>query len=958
MAEHRLKWLTDIIGGGGDKSEKEESVGPIYPTPDGKPISSSAADVTSLQPVKNWSHPFKQKNKVSAIDQLTQLANATAGYYPLGAGGLWHGGVHFDSGTAGVLDQSSVVCIADGEVVAYRIDMNSSVTSYVQNKKPMPKPFSRNFVLVRHRIEAPIIQGGDNAPPSLIIYSLYMHLEDGAVYQNTPTLTRPQFWEKKDDYIVPMSAKDAGPNLPERLGINVRHQEKRGSVIDLLPQGVLVRVSGEGAFRRLQNTMGPARLLDADGALLGYVRFDQLEPVEGGEYRAKAGLTIYEEINSKRSLRKPDLPKGTQVKISGEGELRKLERIAQFVHFDSLQALPVPRAYDEICVLDKPLPIKAGALIGHIGQYQDYAAAQPEKKLHLEVFSDGDVERFIEQCRSWEKGLPAKDRTWLKLAKGTIVVAHKDHFGEKRPPTLNDENQLSGADLFVPKSLLDGLPSSHKIEVSEAGERKACNWYRLEGLLNNVTNQLLDGWVRVEKSVEQWTSPWAWEGYEVITDYTSPPEFMAASLRSLKRLTDEQLRRYGPMADAGDEGPIKERLFELIDSDEDKNITAEKLRAVMRIPAHAQALSRSIIYCESEWYYRPQKWDVLDEILGHVGSTPHINWLAEKERIRELSWWSDTAGMVGISSEGVVHHFHSIGLLNNFSNKSSCACGTGLGAIYSTVSYGRENPQYGPSYSGGIGLKDYEGWRGLVSSGEVSGDERDILVAMSENEGNLDALQSYDSEILSVGAMQKTINPRGAGELPQQVYEFKCEHPDMYERLFFRCGWEVREERGVQYLYYDGVTGADLKKILREGFNAEAKRLGRKLPSKPLAVFSNAIVSEEFMAKQVTDFVRRLRLAVSLYPSGYPGFSINQYLKTKIGKAAVLDQHVNRPGYVRADFGSALKKFFSQYPHVSEVPTEWGDAHEKHEGNLLEVYVSVRRMTNSEKRYNDLKAKL
>ncbi len=660
MAGRSLKWLTHMFGGGVDESETEKSVGPIYPTPDGKPISSSAADVTRLQPVKSWSHPFKQKNKVSVLDQLTQLANATAGYYPLGAGGLWHGGIHFDSGTAGVLDQSSVACIANGEVVAYRTDMNSAVTSYVQNKRPMPKPFSRNFVLIRHRLEAPKIQGSNDTPPSLIIYSLYMHLQDGAVYQSTPTVARPGFWEKKDDYIVPMAAKDAEPNLPGKLGLNVRHQEKRGSVIDLLPQGARVRVSGEGAYRRLQDTMGPARLLDAGGTLLGYVRFDQLEPVEGGEYRAKAGLVIYDEQNSKSSVRKPDLPKGAQVEISGEGEFRKLERVAQFVHFDSLQALPVPRAFDEICVLDKPLPIKAGALIGHIGQYQDYAAIHPEQKLHLEVFSDGDVGRFIAECRIWEKGLPAKDRTWLKLAKGTVVVAHKDHFGEKRPPAQNDESQLSSADLFVPRSLLDGLPSTHKIAVSEVGERKACNWYRLEGLLNNAKNQLLDGWVKVEKGVEQWTSPWAWEGYEVITDYTSPQEFMAASLRSLKRLTDEQIRRYGPMADDGDKGPIRERLFDLIDSDGDRKITAEELRAVMRIPAHAQALSRLIIYCESEWYYRPQKWDVLDEMLGHAGSTPHVNWLAEKQRIEQLSWWCEIATQVGLPPNGMISHMHPL----------------------------------------------------------------------------------------------------------------------------------------------------------------------------------------------------------------------------------------------------------------------------------------------------------
>lgn len=958
MAERSMKWLVDMFGGGADDPGTTKSDGVIYPTPDRKLISPSAADVAMLQPVKNWSHPFKQKNKVSVLDQLTQLANATAGYYPLGAGGLWHGGVHFDSGTAGVLDQSSVVCIADGEVVAYRTDMNLAVTNYVENKKPAPKPFSRNFVLVRHRLEAPKIEGVNDTPPSLIIYSLYMHLQEGAVYQRMPTVARPGFWEKKDDLIVPMTAKDAYSNLPGTLGLNVRHQEKRGTVIDLLPQGTIVRVSGGGEYRRLISTKGPARLVGTDGALLGYVRFDQLEPVEGGEYRAKAGLAIYEEKNVKSSDRKPDLPKGAQVKVSGEGELRKLESVAEYVHFDSLQALLVPRAYDEICVLDKPLPIKAGALIGHIGQYHDYAAARPEKKLHLEVFSDDDVARFVAQCRIWEKRLPAKGKTLLKLAKGTAVVVHKDHFGEMRPPTPNDESQLSSADLFVPKSLLDGLPSTHKIAIPEAGERDACNWYRLEGLLNDEKNQLIDGWVSVERRGDQWTSPWAWEGYDVITDYTSPSEFMAASLRSLKRLTEEQIRRYGPMADAGDKGPIKERLFDLIDSDRDKNLTMEEMRAVMRIPAHAQALSRLIIYCESEWHYRPQKWDVLDEILGHTGSTPHINWLAEKQRIEQLSWWADVANMVGVSSEGMVHHFHSIELLNNFLNQRDCACGADLGEIYSTVSYGRENPQYGPSYSGRVGLKDYKGWRELVKRGEVSGDERDILVAMSENEGNLDALQSYDSEILSVGAMQKTINSRGAGELPQQVYEFRSEYPNAYESLFLKCGWEAREERGGHYLYYEGVTGAELKKILREGFNAEARRLGRKLSSKPLAVFSNAIVSDEFMEKQVTDFVRRLRLAVSLYPSGYPDFRISDYLMTKIGMAAVLDQHVNRPGYVRVDFGSALKKFFSQYPHVSEKPTEWGADHERHERNLLDVYASIRRMTNSQKRFNDLKAKL
>ena len=93
------------------------------------------------------------------MQQLTHLANATAGYYPLGRNGLWHGGVHFDSGTAAGLEQSSVHCLADGEVVAYRIDRESPKTTYYAHKLTVDKPFSRNFVLVRHRLQPPKIQG-------------------------------------------------------------------------------------------------------------------------------------------------------------------------------------------------------------------------------------------------------------------------------------------------------------------------------------------------------------------------------------------------------------------------------------------------------------------------------------------------------------------------------------------------------------------------------------------------------------------------------------------------------------------------------------------------------------------------------------------------------------------------------------------------------------------------------
>ncbi|MDN4148542.1 hypothetical protein QYE80_26430, partial [Pseudomonas tohonis] len=52
---------------------------------------------SDLPAVKNWSHPFGDTSSV--FQQLATLAKAQSGYFPLGRNGLWHGGVHFDSGT-------------------------------------------------------------------------------------------------------------------------------------------------------------------------------------------------------------------------------------------------------------------------------------------------------------------------------------------------------------------------------------------------------------------------------------------------------------------------------------------------------------------------------------------------------------------------------------------------------------------------------------------------------------------------------------------------------------------------------------------------------------------------------------------------------------------------------------------------------------------------------------------
>ncbi|SMP74203.1 glycoside hydrolase family 19 protein, partial [Pseudomonas panipatensis] len=349
----------------------------------------------------------------------------------------------------------------------------------------------------------------------------------------------------------------------------------------------------------------------------------------------------------------------------------KLESINQYVHFASLEGIRQPQAHDRVQVLDPPVPIKAGELIGHLGCYQDRTDAEPQQKLHLEVFSGENVETFINASRAWAQHLPASGKTWLKLAKGTPVVAHQDSFGATQPPTLSAASTPSAATLLLPKSLLDGLPAEQKIQVPDANGQSACNWYRLAGLLHDQHNLLLDGWVREEVGVTPWVSPWEWEGYEIIFNFDTDQNRLAYFLRAIGHFNEDELAQYGAKAEITDKGEMQARLYDIIDRDRNGKMTAEELQAALRLPALAQSISQLVIFYESEWHYQARRWDALDGPLGHSGSTPHVNWLAEKERIKQLCWWDEVAERVGLPAHGQVFHMHPIGLFGMFGCEQS-----------------------------------------------------------------------------------------------------------------------------------------------------------------------------------------------------------------------------------------------------------------------------------------------
>ena len=869
----------------------------------------------------NWAYPFKiTEAATNPLQYLTHMAKANDGFYPTGENGLWHGGVHFDKGTAAVFDQSSVCCIADGEVIAYRVNETYPISEYPEATPQIKrKPFSSGFVLVKHKLQPPqpkseAAAASEQSPPTLIFYSLYMHLQDWASYQAKADLPRPGFWETAS-YVV--NTKDQGLNVRAAPNTN-------SAALAMLSKGAQITTgSPEGDFCKLLSIISGA---------------------------AEPALT-------------PD----------SEGKL------PGFVAFKLLKAQHEPKAKDSVVVLPPGIAIKAGDLIGHLGTYQNHnGAAQP--LLHLEVFSCEDVPGFISKSQAWARSLPDTEKSLLKVHKdASRLIAHRDDIKADNPPKQGDAGSQIGVDLVIPQALLDGLPAASKIKVSTtvAGSStpQVTQWWRLGGLFADKEGNPINGWLAEQDLITTRHSPWEWTDFLCIEDTGKPVEKLAYTFNARGMLSDEEKQNYRTQISKADSGPILAivRLYDIVDTDQDGVLTHKEIRAALSKPWHAQVLGQLITKYESEWFWDKSKWDELDLLLAEEPGKPNQTWEVEKQRIEEFSWWKELAGQHGISGDGKAWHFQSIAVINQFFSGDIADCGCKLGKIFSCVRFkGQTITVYGPLYTGSISLDKYKKWDEATAAGVITEDEKKIFIAMSPNEGNIDSIQSYDSEILTAGAMQKTINSSGSGEFPIQVFDFKERYPQLYISLFENCGWTVKGPRARAKMYYTSstltkgaeYTGADLKKLIRKDFSETAFTQKQKIESCPLGAILKAITHEKFQEQQVLDFSKRMRNEVlEIKPSG-SDYRLKEFLTSPLGKATALDHHINRPGYVGTDFGASLKRFFDKNSGISKNPANWGSSHTVYEQEILEDYGNTRRMaivngsSVAPGRYNHLKDEL
>jgi hypothetical protein len=301
-------------------------------SPSNTPLPTKKAD-DSPPAALNFAFPFKKSDGKDFIDEHqfnALLARESGGFFPVSDSGMWHGGIHITAAGAGTsLDlKNGVRCLADGEVVAYRVDRAYPVSELpaLAGKAAVKATYSTGFVLVRHTTEFP-------RDTKLTFFCLYMHLKSFEEYQKDTSLKMPSYWTKvwkvtpfaKD---IPKPDVHRGKAAAGQIGLNIRSAPIGGapnstSVIGILCQGAQVQIGAQ------KGSWGQIASIESGGPVIAATVGSFADP------KANTGWIF----------------------LGKSHDHQLVEAVLSESHFD------------QVVVLPKPVKINAGDLIGHLGHY-------------------------------------------------------------------------------------------------------------------------------------------------------------------------------------------------------------------------------------------------------------------------------------------------------------------------------------------------------------------------------------------------------------------------------------------------------------------------------------------------------------------------------------------------------------------------------------------------------------
>ena len=176
--------------------------------------------------------------------------------------------------------------------------------------------------------------------------------------------------------------------------------------------------------------------------------------------------------------------------------------------------------------------------------------------------------------------------------------------------------------------------------------------------------------------------------------------------------------------------------------------------------------------------------------------------------------------------------------------------------------------------------------------------EMNVIFATSENEGNLDAVNTWDNQFISFGMFHWTAGgPGKPGELPALIKIVKERYPDNFQHYWGQFGLDVVDvDNKTGWFSYRGkkLTSAADKAMLREHIWAYR--------------FVRAGADIEVQAAQILHSINRINQFYFVKSSKLDGYALVDLITSEYGVALLLDNHVNRPGYLRGCVAAALER--------------------------------------------------
>ncbi|MEM7373424.1 MAG: peptidoglycan-binding protein [Bacteroidota bacterium] len=228
--------------------------------------------------------------------------------------------------------------------------------------------------------------------------------------------------------------------------------------------------------------------------------------------------------------------------------------------------------------------------------------------------------------------------------------------------------------------------------------------------------------------------------------------------------------------------------------------------------------------------------------------------------------------------------------------------------------------------AGRLSAKDFiEKNPSLLSEIGMTVSTLNVISAVSQNEGKLEAINTYDNSFMTFGMFQWTIGAKsGKGELAALLKKIKEQDDDVFFKYFGQYGLDVHNKKTNSTYGYLTLNGRLLNK---------ARKKERLRTTEWAIRFWKAGHDPLVQAVEIEHAANRLKTFYWKDKFKANGFLLSELVTSEYGVALLLDNHVNRPGFVKKCIAKAMNQ-----TGLSN-PSGWTTQQEQ---DLLKAYLKIR----------------